>query len=72
MTYRPLAKQENCTTEIPQPAECASKIAIMVVTLVKECTEKPNRELEEEILARLRDARIPWMKTVDKITVLGS
>jgi hypothetical protein len=44
----------------------------MVVTLVKESTEKPNSEIEEEILARLRDVKIPWMKNVDKITVMGS
>jgi hypothetical protein len=46
------------------------KVAIIVVTLLKERVEKPNKEIEEEILKFLEEFRIPWMEKVDKITVL--
>ena len=46
------------------------KIAIIVVILVKESVEKPNKEIEEEIIEFLEEFRIPWMKKVDKVTVL--
>lgn len=38
------------------------KIAIMVISLVKERAEKPSKEIEEEILKELKELRIPWMK----------
>ena len=46
------------------------KVAIIVVTLLKESVEKPDKEIEEEILKFLEEFRIPWMEKVDKITVL--
>ena len=57
---------------MPQNQEQVSKIAIMIVTLVRKSTEKANVDLEKEMLAGLRAARIPWMQSVDKVTVLDS
>ncbi len=48
------------------------KIAIMVISLVEESVEKPNKEIEEEILKELKELRIPWMENVEKVTVLES
>lgn len=48
------------------------KIAIMVISLVKESVEEPNEEIEEEILKELKELRIPWVEKVEKITVLES
>jgi hypothetical protein len=72
MTYCPLVKHQNCTTEMPQNQEQVSKIAIMVVTLVRKSSEKSNADVEREMLAGLRAAEIPWMQSVDKVTVLDS
>ena len=44
------------------------KIAIMVISLVKESIKEPNKEILEE----LEESRIPWMEKVEKITVLES
>jgi hypothetical protein len=46
------------------------KVAIIVVILVKKSGEKPNKEIEKEILEFLEEFRIPWMEKVDKVTVL--
>ena len=48
------------------------KIAIIVMHLLNESTEKPNKEIEKEILKELGDLRVPWMKSVEKVTVLES
>jgi len=47
------------------------KKAVIVVSLVEESAEKPNEEIEREILEELsrEPARIPWMKEVEKVTV---
>lgn len=50
----------------------ARKIAIMVISLVKESSEEPSEEIEEEILKELNELRIPWMENVEKVTVLES
>jgi len=42
----------------------------MVVFLLKESVEIPNKEIEEEITNLLEEFRIPWMEKVDKVTVL--
>jgi hypothetical protein len=57
---------------MPQNQEQVSKIAIMVVTLVRKSSEKSNADVEREMLAGLRAAEIPWMQSVDKVTVLDS
>ncbi len=57
---------------MPQNQEQVSKIAIMVVTLVRKSSEKSNVDIEREMLAGLRAAEIPWMQSVDKVTVLDS
>jgi len=45
--------------------------AIIVVFLVDESAEKPNREIEKEITKELstEPARIPWLKKVKTGTV---
>ncbi len=48
------------------------KIAIMVLSLVKESAEKPSSEIEEEILKELEEITIPWTEKVEKVTVLES
>ncbi len=48
------------------------KIAIAVMSLVRESVDEPNEEIEEEILKELEELRIPWMDRVEKVTVLES
>lgn len=49
------------------------KIVIMVMSLVDESLEKPNKDIEEEILKEFKDElRIPWVEKVEKVTVLES
>jgi len=48
------------------------KIAIIVLSLVKEGVEKSSKEIEEEILKEIEESRIPWMEKVEKVTVLES
>lgn len=47
------------------------KKATIVISLVKECAEKTNEEIEREIFEELSKVppRIPWMKRVEKVTV---
>jgi len=44
----------------------------MVMSLVEESVEKLNKEIEEEILREFKELRIPWMRKVEKVTVLES
>ena len=48
------------------------KKAIIVITLVKESEKKTNKELEDEIFDELSKSppKIPWMKSVEKVTVI--
>jgi len=48
------------------------KKAIIVISLVKESEEKPNKEIEREILRALteRVPTIPWLENIDKVTVI--
>jgi len=45
--------------------------AVIVISLVEESIEKPNREIEKEIMSELSKgpARIPWLKKVERVTV---
>jgi len=47
------------------------KRAVIVVSLVEESAEKPNEEIERDIMEELsrEPTRIPWMKEVEKVTV---
>jgi len=47
------------------------KKATIVILLVEESAEKPNREIEKEITRELtaEPSRIPWLKKVEKVTV---
>jgi hypothetical protein len=47
------------------------KKALIVISLVKESTEKSNTEIEKEILEELSKVppAIPWLKKVEKVTV---
>jgi hypothetical protein len=47
------------------------KKAVIVVSLVEESAEKPNEEIEKEILEELskHPPVIPWLKKIDKVTV---
>lgn len=48
-----------------------NKKAIIVIDLVEESAEKPNEQIEKEILEELskHPATIPWLKKVEKVTV---
>ena len=47
------------------------KKAVVVISLVEESAEKSNEEIEREIMEELsrEPARIPWLKSVEKVTV---
>jgi hypothetical protein len=47
------------------------KKAIIVIRLVEESSEKANEEIETEILEELSrdEPKIPWLKSVEKVTV---
>lgn len=47
------------------------KKAIIVISLVEESAEKSNEEIKKDILKELsrEPGRIPWLKTVEKVTV---
>jgi hypothetical protein len=47
------------------------KKAVVVIHLVEESEEKPNREIEKEILGELStgEPKIPWFKSVERVTV---
>jgi len=49
-----------------------SKKAIIVISLVEESEEEANEEIEREIFEELTTDRpvIPWLESVEKITVL--
>ena len=49
-----------------------AKKAIIVISLVKESEGKSNNELEKEIFRVLSTSppKIPWMKNVEKVTVI--
>lgn len=48
------------------------KKAIIVINLVKESEEKPSKEIEHEISRAVAEGlpRIPWLESVEKVTVL--
>jgi len=75
--HRQYVQRENCRTEIhwngKERKSLPRKIAMMVMSLVKESLRKPNKEIEEEILKELEEElRIPWVERVEKVTVLES
>jgi len=47
------------------------KKAVIVVSLVGESAEKPNEEIEREIMEELSKYPpvIPWLKKVERVTV---
>lgn len=47
------------------------KKAVIVIRLVEESVEEANKEIEKEILEDLStgEPRIPWFKSVEKVTV---
>jgi len=48
-----------------------NKKAIIVIELVDESAEKPNEQIEKEILEELskHPLTIPWLKNIEKVTV---
>ena len=48
-----------------------TKKATIIISLVKESEEKSNQEIEKEIIQALtkQPAKIPWMKSVEKVEV---
>jgi hypothetical protein len=46
--------------------------AHIIISLVKECKEKSNQELEKEIRIALSETpiKIPWMKKLEKVRVV--
>jgi len=49
-----------------------TKKVIIVISLVEESVEKPNDEIEKEILHELTDDMpiIPWLESVEKVRVV--
>ncbi|MEM2972131.1 MAG: hypothetical protein QW270_06910 [Candidatus Bathyarchaeia archaeon] len=49
------------------------KKAVIVIKLIEESKEKPNQEIEKEILEQLSENHviIPWAENIEKITVLN-
>jgi len=55
---------------VEEDGERLGKKAVIVIRLVDESVEKANEEIEKEILQELSaEPRIPWFKTVEKVTV---
>ena len=52
-------------------AKVMVKKAVIVISLVRESTEKTNEGIEREIFKELsgRPPKIPWMKKVERVTV---
>lgn len=50
-----------------------TKKAFITILLVKESIEKSNEEIEKEIFEELSKnlPKIPWFKSVEKVTVTG-
>lgn len=48
-----------------------TKKAVIVICLVEESIKKANEEIEKEILEELsrEPPKIPWFKSVEKVTV---
>ncbi len=48
------------------------KKAVIVITLVEESALTRNKQIEQDIINELsyEPARIPWLKTVEKVTVV--
>ncbi len=48
------------------------KKVIIIINLVEESIEKPNDEIEKEILHELTDDMpiIPWLESVEKVSVV--
>jgi hypothetical protein len=48
------------------------KKAVILISLVKESADKQNKELEKDILEKLSEeyAPIPWLKSVEKVTIV--
>lgn len=49
-----------------------TKKAVIVITLVKESALTGNKQIEQDILNELSNepAKIPWLKKVEKVTVI--
>jgi hypothetical protein len=52
-------------------ASLLGKKAVIVVHLVEESAEEPNKQIEKEISEELSKSlpKIPWFKEVEKVTV---
>jgi len=48
-----------------------TKKAVIVISLVEESIEKANKDIEKEILEELSKGlpKIPWFKSVERVTV---
>ena len=48
------------------------KKAIIVISLVEESAEKSDEEIKKDIIEELsrEPARIPWLKIVEKVTIV--
>jgi hypothetical protein len=47
------------------------KKAIITIRLIQESAEKPNAEIEKEIIDELSaEPRIPWFKSLEKVEVV--
>jgi len=48
------------------------KKAVIVITLVEESALTRNKQIEQDIINELSNepAKIPWLKTIEKVTVV--
>ena len=48
------------------------KKAVIVISLVEESIKKANKEIEKEIIEELSRAppKLPWLKKVEKVSVI--
>jgi len=60
--------------ERQEEIDLKTKKVLITILLVEESIEKSNEEIEEEIFEELSKGlpKIPWFKSVEKVTVTGS
>ena len=65
-------KEASPLVVIVEANRMKSKKVIIVINLVEESVERANEEIEKEILQELTDDMpiIPWLESVEKVTVI--
>jgi hypothetical protein len=65
-------KQAFTLAVILRQTQVTTKKVVIIINLVEESVEKANEEIEKEILQELTDDMpiIPWLQSVEKVTVI--